>query len=105
LAPHGRPILALAATAKAPKTSAGTPPSRYALAPVDGQISRIVPVLTPGSAVTTTRAHVHYVITEYGKAMLLGRSLAERARSLINIAAPQFREQLERAAYDLHLFS
>src|SRR3954447_10682534 len=59
----------------------------------------------PGAAVTTTRAHVQYVVTEYGTALLLGLSLAERARSLINIAAPQFREQLERAAYDLHLFS
>ncbi len=77
----------------------------YALTPADGQISRIVPILTPGAAVTTTRAHVHYVITEYGTAMLLGLCLAERARSLIAIAAPQFREQLERAAYELHLFS
>jgi acyl-CoA hydrolase len=59
----------------------------------------------PGAAVTTTRGHVHYVVTEYGRAMLLGRSIAERARSLIAIAAPQFREQLERAAYELHLFS
>jgi 4-hydroxybutyrate CoA-transferase len=105
LAPHGRPILALSATARAPKTSAGAVPFKYALAPVDGQISRIVPVLTPGAAVTTTRAHVHYVVTEYGTAMLLGRSLAERARLLINLAAPQFREQLERAAYELHLLS
>jgi acyl-CoA hydrolase len=105
LAPHGRPILALSATARAPKTSVGTPPYPYALSPVDGRISRIVPILTPGSAVTTTRAHVHYVVTEYGTAMLLGLSLAERARSLIAIAAPQFREQLERTAYDLHLFS
>jgi 4-hydroxybutyrate CoA-transferase len=105
LAPHGRPILALAATARAPKNSAGIPPSKYALTPVDGQISRIVPTLMPGAAVTTTRAHVHYVVTEYGRAMLLGRSIADRARSLIAIAAPQFREQLERAAYELHLFS
>src|SRR6266700_1664795 len=105
MAPHGRPILALSATARAPKTSGETRPSKYALPPVDGQISRIVPTLMPGAAVTTTRAHVHYVVTEYGTAMLLGLSLAERARSLIAIAAPQFREQLERAAYDLHLFS
>jgi acyl-CoA hydrolase len=105
MAPHGRPILALSATARSPKTSGETRPSKYALPPVDGQISRIVPTLMPGAAVTTTRAHVHYVVTEYGTAMLLGLSLAERARSLIAIAAPQFREQLERAAYDLHLFS
>jgi 4-hydroxybutyrate CoA-transferase len=103
LAPHGRAILALSATARAPKTSGETHP--YELTPVEGQISRIVPTLLPGAAVTTTRAHVQYVVTEYGTALLLGLSLAERARSLINIAAPQFREQLERAAYDLHLFS
>ena len=103
LAPHGRAILALSATARAPKTSGETHP--YELTPVEGQISRIVPTLLPGAAVTTTRAHVHYVVTEYGTALLLGLSLAERARSLTNIAAPQFREQLERAAYDLHLFS
>jgi 4-hydroxybutyrate CoA-transferase len=105
LAPHGRPILALTATARAPKTRKETFPHPYALTSADGQISRIVPILTPGAAVTTTRAHVHYVITEYGTAMLLGLSLAERARSLIAIAAPQFREQLQRAAYELHLFS
>jgi 4-hydroxybutyrate CoA-transferase len=106
LAPHGRPILALLATARAPETRReALPPHPYALAPVDGRISRIVPILSPGAAVTTTRAHVHYVVTEYGTAMLLGLSLAERARSLIAIAAPQFREQLERAAYELHLFS
>jgi 4-hydroxybutyrate CoA-transferase len=103
LAPHGRPILALAATAKAPKTGVETHP--YAIAPVDGQISRIVPIPMPGAAVTTTRAHLRYVVTEYGRVDLLGQSLAERARSLIAIAAPQFREQLERAAYNLRLFS
>jgi len=59
----------------------------------------------PGAAVTTTRAHLRYVVTEYGRVDLLGRSIAERARSLIAIAAPQFREQLERAAYNLRLFS
>src|SRR2546421_2686821 len=103
LAQHGRAILALPATARAPKTGAETHP--YAITPVDGQISRIVPILMPRAAVTTTRAHVQYVVTEYGRAMLRGRSLAERARSLIAIAAPQFREQLERAAHGLHLFS
>src|SRR6266852_2356414 len=99
LAPHGRPILALTATARAPKTRKETFPHPYALTPVDGQISRIVPILTPGAAVTTTRTHVHYVITEYGTAMLLGLSLAERARRLIALAAPQFRVKLDRDAY------
>src|SRR5205823_12300106 len=103
--PNGRPILALSATARAPKTGGGTPSYPYALTPVDGQISRIVPILMPGAAVTTTRVHLRYVVTEYGRADLLGQSLAERARRLIAIAAPQFREQLERAAYNLRLFS
>ena len=75
----------------------------FELPPREGQVSRIVPILTPGSAVTTTRAHIHYMVTEYGRVMLFGRSTAERARMLISIAAPQFREQLERAAYDLRL--
>ena len=101
LAPHGRPILALPATARTTKESAGNMP--YELPSMEGQVSRIVPILTPGAAVTTTRSHVHYVVTEYGTVMLLGLSLEERARSLIAIAAPQFREPLERAAYDLHL--
>jgi 4-hydroxybutyrate CoA-transferase len=100
-APRGRPILVFPATAHMPQARAGNMP--YELPSIDGQVSRIVPTLTPGSAVTTTRSHVHYVVTEYGRAMLFGHSTAQRARSLINIAAPQFREQLERAAYDLRL--
>lgn len=99
---RGRPIIALPATAKAPAgNEAGT--SSSMLAPVNGEISRIVPILATGAAVTSSRAHVHYVVTEYGVAALHGRSLAERAHSLIEIAAPQFRESLERAAYELHL--
>ncbi len=101
MAPHGRPILAFSATAHTPQARAGNMP--YVLPSMDGQVSSIVPILTPGAAVTTTRSHVHYVVTEYGRAMLFGRSTAERARSLIAIAAPQFREELSRAAYDLRL--
>jgi len=101
--PHGRPILAFPATAHAHQAGEGKMP--YELPSIDGQVSRIVPTLTPGAVVTTTRAHVHYVITEYGTAMLFGRSTAQRARSLIAIAVPQFREQLERAASNLRLFS
>lgn len=51
------------------------------------------------------RAHVHYVATEYGVSELHGRTLSERARSLIDIAAFQFHEGLERAVYELHLFA
>jgi len=104
LAKEGRPIIALPATARMPHVS-GIKASRAFLEPVDGLVSRIVPVLTPGAAVTTSRAHVHYVVTEYGVAALHGRDLAERARSLIAIAAPQFREELERAAYELRLLA
>jgi 4-hydroxybutyrate CoA-transferase len=99
LSRRGRPILALAAASKAPKSGGETHP--YAIAPVDGKISKIVPVLAPGAAVTTTRAHLRYVVTEYGRADLLGQSLAERARRLIAIAAPQFREQLEQVTIQI----
>lgn len=53
-----------------------------------------------GAGVVTTRAHVHYVVTEYGIAYLFGKSLRQRAYALINIAHPQHREMLEKAAYD-----
>ncbi len=100
--PHGRPVLAFPATAHTLQARAGNMP--YELPSIDGHVSRIVPTLTPGAVVTTTRAHVHYVVTEYGRVMLFGRSTADRARLLISIAAPQFREPLDRAAYDLNLF-
>jgi len=104
LAKSGRPIIALPATARMPHVS-GIKASREFLTPVDGLVSRIVPILTPGAAVTTSRAHVHYIVTEYGVAALHGRDLAERARSLIAIAAPQFREDLERSAYEMRLLA
>ena len=103
LAGRGRPIIALPATTHAPH-NAGTN-LRDMLQPIDGLISRIVPVLAHGAAVTTSRAHVQYVATEYGVAELHGRTLSERARSLISIAAPPFRDALERAAYELHLLA
>lgn len=105
LSQMGRPIIALPATAKAPRDidPFDVIASECAIEPIDGLISRIVPMLHPGAAVTTSRAHVHYVVTEYGTAALHGRDLAERARSLIAIAAPQFREPLEQVARRLHL--
>ena len=60
--------------------------------------SRIVPLLQAGAGVVTTRAHVHYLVTEYGVANLYGRGLRQRARALIDIAHPDHREALERAA-------
>jgi len=76
----GKPIIALSSTAK------------------DGAVSRIVDTLLPGSGVVTTRADVHYIVTEYGVASLFGKSLRERAEALIGIAHPDFREELRAAA-------
>jgi 4-hydroxybutyrate CoA-transferase len=75
----GRSILALPSTA------------------ADGKTSRIVPHLTEGAAVTTTRTDIHYVVTEYGIADLWGRSAPERARRLTAIAHPDFRADQKRA--------
>jgi acetyl-CoA hydrolase len=81
----GRPIIALPSTAKG------------------GRISRIADVLAEGSGVVTTRADVHYVVTEHGIARLFGKSLSERARELIAVAHPDFRHDLETAARRRHL--
>ncbi len=78
----GVPIIALPSTAK--------------------DISRIVATLKPGAGVVTTRNHVHYVITEYGVADLYGKTIRQRAQSLINIAHPQFRDELTRQAKELN---
>ncbi len=64
----------------------------------DGKISRIVPHLTEGAGVVTTRGDVHYVVTEYGIAYLHGKSIRERVLDLINIAHPKFRNELIQAA-------
>jgi acyl-CoA hydrolase len=63
-------------------------------------ISKIVPFLKQGAGVTTTRAHVHYVATEYGVVNLYGKNLKQRAKALISIAHPDHREALEKAAYE-----
>ena len=81
LSPGGKPIIALTSV-----TGKG--------------ISKITPILKPGAGVTTTRAHVHYVATEYGVVNLFGKNLQERARALISIAHPDHREALEAAAYE-----
>jgi 4-hydroxybutyrate CoA-transferase len=65
-------------------------------------ISKIVPTLKVGAGVVTTRANVHYVVTEFGTADLYGRNIAQRAKSLIAIANPEQREALEKAAYELY---
>ena len=72
----GRSVIAMPSTAKS------------------GTVSRIVPVITEYSAVTTTRNDVNYIVTEYGIAQLKGKTMKDRARALISIAHPNFREAL-----------
>lgn len=81
LSEGGKPIIALPST-----TSKG--------------ISRIVPFLKQGAGVVTTRAHAHYIVTEYGIAYVYGKNLRQRAVALIDIAHPNHREALEKAAFE-----
>mmetsp|Transcript_4411 Transcript_4411/g.6237 ORF Transcript_4411/g.6237 Transcript_4411/m.6237 type:complete len:499 (-) Transcript_4411:50-1546(-) len=67
-------------------------------------VSRIVPTIAEGAGVVTTRAHAHYVVTEYGIAYLYGRSLNERAQALISIAHPDDRESLQEEALKRGLY-
>ena len=80
LSEGGKPIIALSSV-----TSKG--------------ISKIVSTLKPGAGVVTTRAHVHYVVTEYGMADLYGKNLRERAKELIAIAHPDHRNALAEHAF------
>ncbi len=67
-------------------------------------VSKIVPYLKEGAGVTTTRAHVHYIVTEYGIVNLYGKNLKQRAKELTSIAHPDHREELERATFErLHI--
>lgn len=64
-------------------------------------ISRIVPSLKPGAGVVTTRAHVHYIITEHGIANLYGKTIKERVKALTKIAHPDHREAIDKEYFDL----
>jgi len=87
MAPQGKSVIALPSTA------------------LNGTVSRIVPALSPGAGVVTTRGDVHYVVTEFGVAYLHGKTLRERATALIQIAHPKFREELlEQAKKQNYLF-
>jgi acetyl-CoA hydrolase len=59
-------------------------------------------MLKHGAGVVTSRYHVHYVVTEFGVADLYGKTIRERAQALINVAAPQFRDELTRAAKEMN---
>lgn len=79
LSKDGKPIIALPSTA------------------ANGLVSRIVPALTDGAGVVTTRGHVHWVVTEYGAINLFGLTLRQRADALIGLAHPDMRRELRRA--------
>ena len=64
--------------------------------------TKIVPILKPGAGVVTTRAHVHYVVTEYGVADLYGKSIKDRIKAMIEIAHPDHREELDRQAFEVY---
>jgi len=83
----GKPIIALPATAKG------------------GTVSRIVPTLAAGAGVVTSRGDVHWVVTEFGVADLYAKGVRERAKALIAIADPRFREDLEREAFGMKLLT
>ncbi|MFP8877022.1 MAG: acetyl-CoA hydrolase/transferase C-terminal domain-containing protein, partial [Myxococcota bacterium] len=68
-----------------------------------GSASRIVPVLPEGTIVTTPRADTHYIVTEFGVANLKGKSVKDRALAIIELAHPNFRDELRRASTDLGL--
>ncbi len=68
------------------------------LATTNKGATKIKPILTPGAGVVTTRFQTNYVVTEYGAVDLRGKNLAQRAKLMISVAAPEFREELERAA-------
>ena len=64
--------------------------------------TKIVPTLKNGAGVVTTRAHVHYVVTEWGIADLYGKSIKQRIKSMIDIAHPDHREEIERQAFEVY---
>lgn len=83
LSEGGKPIIALPSVTRRDKT-------------------KIVPVLTLGAGVVTTRAHVHYIATEYGVADLYGKSIKQRIKAMIDIAHPMHRDSLERQAREVY---
>jgi 4-hydroxybutyrate CoA-transferase len=83
LSKGGKPIIAMKST-----TSKGE--------------SKIAAMLKPGAGVVTTRANVHYIVTEYGVAYLYGKNMAQRAKELIGIAHPAHRETLEKQAFTMY---
>ena len=85
LSPGGKSFIAMSSTAK------------------DDSMSKIKPILTPGAVVTTCKNDVDYVVTEFGVAHLRGKTAGERAKALIQVAHPKFREELLYEAKKMNL--
>ena len=85
----------------ASRSQGGVPVIALPSTALGGKASRIVAMLKPGSGVTTSRNHIRFIVTEHGVADLYGKTVRQRARALIAIADPAFREDLERSAHDL----
>jgi acyl-CoA hydrolase len=86
----------------AARSKGGVPIIALPSTAINGHVSRIVPMLEPGAGVVTSRADVHYVVTEHGIAYLHGKTLRERAQALIAIADPCFQQELEDFAVRSH---
>lgn len=78
----------------AARSKGGLPIIAFPSTAQGGKTSRIVPMLNEGAGVVTTRNDVHYVVTEFGVASLYGKSIRQRTQELVNIAHPQFRDEL-----------
>lgn len=88
----------------AARSKGGLPIVAFLSTAKEDAISRIVPMLNEGAGVVTTRNDVHYVVTEYGVASLYGKTVRHRAKELINIAHPKFRDELTAAGHKLGYF-
>ena len=85
----------------AARSKGGLPIVAFLSTAREDSVSRIVPMLYEGAGVVTTRNDVHFVVTEYGVAKLHGKTVRQRAKALINIAHPRFRDELAHEAMEL----
>lgn len=85
----------------AARSKGGLPIIAFLSTAQKGTVSRIVPMLSEGAGVVTTRNDVHYVVSEYGVASLYGKTIRQRAKELINIAHPKFQDELTAAGHKL----
>lgn len=85
----------------AARSKGGLPIIAFPSTARNGTISRIVPTLSNGAGVVTTRNDVHYIVTEFGVASLYGKTISQRVNELIQIAHPQFRDELRHEAHAL----